>query len=137
MNQVQYIDKTFPITLQDLLDLARSKNLDPRDLKIIQNDYLPDYTGYTQCAALNQDGPDISIELYQHNGYPQPKSKPNNDLPRFDKAYNILDQIRDLNNLDIHIVSDIDLKDLDEALTILTRFYKKQLTKPSTKPKQL
>ena len=124
--KAKYIDKTFPITLQDLIDLAKSENKDPRDLKIIQNDYLPDYTGYTQCAALNQDGPDISIELYQHNGYLQPKTKENEDLPRFDKAYQILDQIKDLINMDLHIVSDIDLKDLDEAHTIITRFYEKQ-----------
>ena len=126
MKQTHYIDKTFPITLQDLNDLARSKNLDPRDLKIIQNDQLPYYTGYTQCAVLNQDGPGISIELYQHSGYSQTKRKPNEDLPKFDKAYHILDQIRDIINLDIHVVSDSDLDLLDQALDILMGFQNKQ-----------
>ena len=73
---IHYIEKTFPITLQDLDDLAKSQNLDPRDLKIIignnTNLGIPDYI---QCAVLDQD-----IKLYAHEykltGPRKPKSKP-------------------------------------------------------------
>lgn len=129
MKTIDYIDKTFPITLQDLNDLAKVHKEDPKDLNIeIHN------TKYVQCAVLNQDG---DIQLYPKNGYPQPKTKENEDLPRFDEAYhilsqindliNILSQIKDLINMDLYIVSEMDLKDLDEAYTILNRFYEKQL----------
>lgn len=127
--KAKYIDKTFPITLQDLIDLAKSENKDPRDLKLIMHaEYDPDYTGYAQCAALNQDCDKISIELYQANGYPQPKERDEQkELSRFDKAYHILSNIRDITgNIELHIVSDIDLKSLDEALKILTAFHQKQ-----------
>lgn len=118
MKTIDYIDKTFPITLQDLNDLAKVHKEDPKDINIeIHN------TKYVQCAVLNQDG---DIQLYPENGYPQPKTKENEDLPRFDKAYHILNQIKDLINMDLHIVSEMDLKDLDEAHTILIRFYEKQ-----------
>lgn len=73
--KAKYIDKTFPITLQDLIDLAKSENQDPRDLKLIMNEHDPNYTGYAQCAVLNQDCDKISIELYQANGYPSTKRK--------------------------------------------------------------
>lgn len=126
--KAKYIDKTFPITLQDLIDLAKSENKDPRDLKLIMNEHDPNYTGYAQCAALNQDCDKISIELYQANGYPQPKDiLEQKELSRFDKAYHILSNIRDITgNIELHIVSDIDLKSLDEALKILTVFHQKQ-----------
>lgn len=123
--KAKYIDKTFPITLQDLIDLAKSENKDPKDLKLIMNNPDPDYTGYAQCAALNQDCDKVSIELYQANGYPQPKTKqkPNEDLPRFDKAYHILDNIKDLIDLKIYTVTDTDIKSLEDALSILQTFY--------------
>lgn len=129
--KAKYIDKTFPITLQDLIDLAKSENKDPKDLKLIMNEHDPNYTGYAQCAVLNQDCDKISIELYQANGYHQPnkqKSKPhlNEYLPRFDNAYHILDSIKDLTDTELHIVSDIDIKLLGDALVILQAFIQKQ-----------
>lgn len=124
--KAKYIDKTFPITLQDLIDLAKSENLDPKDLKLIMNDSNPEYTGYTQCAVLNKDGDKISIELYTANGYPKPKQA-NKDLPRFEKADHILSNIRYITgDIELHIVSDIDLKALEEALSILQTFHQKQ-----------
>jgi len=62
--KTKYIDKTFPITLQDLIDLAKSENLDPKDLKLIMNSNSADLAAYVQCALLNQDQGNISIELY-------------------------------------------------------------------------
>jgi len=62
--KAKYIDKTFPITLQDLIDLAKSENLDPKDLKLIMNSNQVDLASYVQCALLNPDCGDISIELY-------------------------------------------------------------------------
>ena len=62
--KAKYIDKTFPITLQDLIDLVNSENLDPKDLKLIMNSNQADLSAYVQCALLNQDQEDISIELY-------------------------------------------------------------------------
>ena len=62
--KAKYIDKTFPITLQDLIDLVNSENLDPRDLKLIMNSTQADLSAYVQCALLNQDCDKISIELY-------------------------------------------------------------------------
>lgn len=128
--KAKYIDKTFPITLQDLIDLAKSENKDPKDLKLIMNEHDPNYTGYAQCAVLNQDCDKISIELYQANGYHQPKERnkhPNEDLPRFDNAYHILDSIKDLlTDTELHIVSDIDIKLLGDALVILQAFIQKQ-----------
>lgn len=62
--KAKYIDKTFPITLQDLIDLAKSENKDPRDLKLIMNSNQADLSAYVQCALLNQDQGNISIELY-------------------------------------------------------------------------
>ena len=62
--KAKYIDKTFPITLQDLIDLAKSENKDPRDLKLIMNSNQADLSAYVQCALLNQDCDKISIELY-------------------------------------------------------------------------
>ena len=62
--KAKYIDKTFPITLQDLIDLAKSENLDPKDLKLIMNSNQADLASYVQCALLNPDQGDISIELY-------------------------------------------------------------------------
>lgn len=62
--KAKYIDKTFPITLQDLIDLANSENLDPKDLKLIMNSNQADLSAYVQCALLNQDCDKISIELY-------------------------------------------------------------------------
>ena len=62
--KAKYIDKTFPITLQDLIDLVKSENQDPRDLKLIMNSTQADLSAYVQCALLNQDCDKISIELY-------------------------------------------------------------------------
>jgi hypothetical protein len=62
--KAKYIDKTFPITLQDLIDLTKSENLDPKDLKLIMNSNQADLSSYVQCALLNQDCDKISIELY-------------------------------------------------------------------------
>lgn len=125
--KAKYIDKTFPITLQDLIDLAKSENQDPKDLKLIMNEHNPDYTGYVQCSALNPDGDSISIELYQANGYPQPQPKKDYIvIGQSEKAYHILDQIRDLTNVDIHIVSNTDLQLLEESYLILKAFYQKQ-----------
>lgn len=62
--KAKYIDKTFPITLQDLIDLAKSDNKDPRDLKLIMNSNSADIASYVQCALLNTDQGGISIELY-------------------------------------------------------------------------
>lgn len=62
--KAKYIDKTFPITLQDLIDLAKSENKDPKDLKLIMNSNQADLSSYVQCALLNQDCDKISIELY-------------------------------------------------------------------------
>ena len=62
--KAKYIDKTFPITLQDLIDLAKSENKDPRDLKLIMNSDQADLSSYVQCALLNQDQGSIYIELY-------------------------------------------------------------------------
>lgn len=62
--KAKYIDKTFPITLQDLIDLAKSENKDPKDLKLIINSSEADISSYVQCALLNQDMGHISIELY-------------------------------------------------------------------------
>ena len=142
--KAKYIDKTFPITLQDLIDLAKSENLDPKDLKLIMNSNQADLSSYVQCALLNQDQDSISIELYTEaeDGFHEDissnksKSKPseaksNEDLPRFDKAYHILDNIKDLIDPELHnqellIVSDIDIKLLEDALSILQAFYLKQ-----------
>lgn len=64
--KAKYIDKTFPITLQDLIDLAKSENLDPHDLKLIMNSNQADLYSYVQCALalINPDCDKISIELY-------------------------------------------------------------------------
>ena len=62
--KAKYIDKTFPITLQDLIDLVKSENQDPRDLKLIMNSNQADLSAYVQCALLNPDCDKISIELY-------------------------------------------------------------------------
>lgn len=67
MERKKYIDKTYPITLQDLIDLAKAYNLDPHDLKLIINDSNPDYTDYTSLAMINQDQDNLSIELYSNN----------------------------------------------------------------------
>ena len=141
--KAKYIDKTFPITLQDLIDLAKSENKDPRDLKLIMNSNQADLSAYVQCALLNQDQGNIIIELYTEasdglhedislNKSEPKKPKPNEDLPRFDKAYHILDNIKDLidpelHNQELRIVSDDDIKLLEDALVILQNFYQKQI----------
>lgn len=141
--KAKYIDKTFPITLQDLIDLAKSENLDPKDLKLIMNSNQADLSAYVQCALLNPDQGNISIELYTEASdglhedislKTKPQSSPNHsnqDLPRFDEAYHILDGIKDLidpelHNQDLHIVSDTDIELLKDALSILQAFYQKQ-----------
>ena len=62
--KAKYIDKTFPITLQDLIDLAKSENKDPRDLKLIIDSSQADLSSYIQCALLNPDQGNISMVLY-------------------------------------------------------------------------
>ena len=62
--KAKYIDKTFPITLQDLIDLAKSENKDPKDLKLIIDSSQADLSSYIQCALLNQDQGSISMVLY-------------------------------------------------------------------------
>lgn len=64
MKPRKYIDKSFPITLQDLIDLAKSEGKDPKDLKLIMNSNYNDLSAYVQCALLNQDCNSTSIELY-------------------------------------------------------------------------
>jgi len=139
--KAKYIDKTFPITLQDLIDLAKSENKDPRDLKLIMNSNQADLASYVQCALLNTDQGDISIELYisaedgLHDiSLNKPKSKPNENLPRFDKAFHILDGIYDLvndlisdqNSKEIKSVNDSDISLLTDALQIIQAFTLKQ-----------
>lgn len=63
-----YIEKNYPITLYDLIDLAKSENIDPKDLKLIMNSNQADLSAYVQCALLNQDQGNISIELYTEAG---------------------------------------------------------------------
>lgn len=62
--KAKYIDKTFPITLQDLIDLAKSENKDPRDLKLIIDSSQADLSSYIECALLNQDQGSTSMVLY-------------------------------------------------------------------------
>ena len=62
--KAKYIDKTFPITLQDLIDLVKSDNRDPKDLRLIMNSNCADLSAYVQCALLNQDQGHPCIELY-------------------------------------------------------------------------
>lgn len=150
--KAKYIDKTFPITLQDLIDLAKSENLDPKDLKLIMNSNQADLSAYVQCALLNQDCDKISIELYTeaNDGLHEDlqfktkqKSKPsspdpsNKDLPRFDKAFHILNGIYDLVNdlisdqnakVEIKQVNNSDISLLTDALQILQGFTLKQTT---------
>lgn len=132
MKQVHYIDKTFPITLQDLLDLARSKNLDPRDLKLIMNSNQADLSSYVQCALLNQDCDKISIELYTeasdglHEDI-QLKTKENPiKVGHTIEAYHILDRIYDMTRVDINVINPSDLDELNHALQIIKAFYGKQ-----------
>lgn len=61
---IKYIEKSFPLTLQDLIDLANNYCINPRDLKLIMNSNQADLAAYVQCALLNQDCNSISIELY-------------------------------------------------------------------------
>ena len=130
--KAKYIDKTFPITLQDLIDLAKSENKDPKDLKLNMNSNSADLKAYVQCALLNEY-PDIYIELYTEANDGLRKDlqlktneNTNEDPSRFEKAYCILDNIRDLTNLEIHIASDTDIKSLNEAFLILKAFNLKQ-----------
>jgi len=155
--KAKYIDKTFPITLQDLIDLAKSENKDPRDLKLIMNSNSADLASYVQCALLNQDCDKISIELYTsaEDGFdedthlftqnkqkskpksPSPNNTNNKDLPRFDKAFHILNGIYDLVNdliddqnakVEIKQVNDSDISLLTDALQIIQGFTLKQTT---------
>jgi len=61
---IKYIEKSFPLSLQDLLDLANNYHMDHKDLKLIMNSNQADLSAYVQCALLNQDCDKISIELY-------------------------------------------------------------------------
>lgn len=132
--KAKYIDKTFPITLQDLIDLAKSENKDPRDLKLIMNEHNPNYTGYAQCAVLNQDCDKISIELYSDStdGFSEDKNikrfipKSPHQQPRIKEAYHILSNIRDIADTKIIQVSEEDLKSLTESEYQLQIFYQKQ-----------
>ena len=64
MADKRYIQKSYPITLKDLNDMAEAYGYKPEDLKLILNDSIPDFTGYVHMAMLNRDGSDTSIELY-------------------------------------------------------------------------
>lgn len=142
--KTKYIDKTFPITLQDLIDLAKSENKDPKDLKLILNSNQADLSAYVQCALLNPDQGNISIELYTEASdglhedislKTKQKSKPCSNSPheqnQLDKALHILNGIDDLVNdlindqnckVDIKQVTDTDIKYLNDALSILQAF---------------
>lgn len=132
--KAKYIDKTFPITLQDLIDLAKSENLDPKDLKLIMNSNQADLSAYVQCALLNQDQGNISIELYTeandglHEDIPL-KTKPKSPMKqgRILQAEEYLKEIRNLvENPDIHITSDFDLDSLSKARDYIKAFIQKQ-----------
>lgn len=90
--KAKYIDKTFPITLQDLIDLAKSENKDPKDLKLIMNSDQADLSSYVQCALLNQNQGSISIELYTsaEDGF------------REDSQYDIIKHIQVKNHGQVH-----------------------------------
>lgn len=136
---IKYIDKTFPITLQDLIDLAKSENIDPKDLKLIMNSNQADLAAYVQCALLNQDQGNISIELYvsAEDGFDEDislKQKPKSPKPKspmkqgkIKQAEEYLKEIKDLvENPDIHITSDFDLDSLSKAKGYIKAFIQKQ-----------
>ena len=139
--KIKYIDKTFPITLQDLIDLAKTENMDPRDLKLIMNSNEADLAAYIQCALLNQDQGNISIELYasaedglhedielkmKHENMKQiPKSPMKQG--KIKQAEEYLKEIKDLvENPEIHITSDFDLDSLSKAKDYIKAFIYKQ-----------
>ena len=139
--KIKYIDKTFPITLQDLIDLAKSENMDPKDLKLIMNSNEADLAAYVQCALLNQDQGNISIELYasaedglhedielkmKHENMKQiPKSPMKQG--KIKQAEEYLKEIKDLvENPEIHITSDFDLDSLSKAKDYIKAFIYKQ-----------
>ena len=144
--KAKYIDKTFPITLQDLIDLAKSENLDPKDLKLIMNSNQADLSAYVQCALLNPDQGNISIELYTeaNDGLhedillktkpksplnPPMKPKPKSPMKQhwINQAEEYLQEIKALvENPDIHITSDFDLDSLSKAKDYIKAFIQKQ-----------
>lgn len=136
--KAKYIDKTFPITLQDLIDLAKSENKDPRDLKLIMNSNQADLASYVQCALLNPDQGDISIELYidADDGLHEDitlKTKPKSPMKqgRIHQAQilvaQIIEEIQDLSSdQGIVLASDTDLQNLTEAFDIISSFNSKQ-----------
>lgn len=132
----KYIDKAFPITLQDLIDLAKSENKDPRDLKLIMNSNSADLASYVQYALLNTDQGDISIELYTSadDRLHEDISLKRKQIPKspmkqgqISQAEGILNEIKYLlENPEIHIASDFDLANLSEAKSIIKAFIQKQ-----------
>lgn len=136
---IKYIDKTFPITLQDLIDLAKSENMDPRDLKLIISSNQADLAAYVQCALLNQDQGNISIELYvsAEDGFDEDislKQKPKSPKPKspmkqgkIKQAEEYLKEIKDLvENPEIHITSDFNLDTLSRVKDYIKAFIQKQ-----------
>lgn len=133
--KAKYIDKTFPITLQDLIDLAKSENKDPRDLKLIMNSNQADLSAYVQCALLNPDQGNISIELYTEadDCFDEDislKTKPKSPMKqgKIHQAEEYLKEIKDLvENLDmVHITNDLDLDSLSKAKGYIKAFIQKQ-----------
>lgn len=132
--KAKYIDKTFPITLQDLIDLAKSENMDPKDLKLTMNSNSADLSSYVQCALLNQDCDKISIELYTEasDGLHEDislKTKPKSPMKqgKINQALQYLQEIKDLvDKPDIHLTSDFDLDSLSKAKNYIKAFIQKQ-----------
>lgn len=133
--KAKYIDKTFPITLQDIIDLVKSANLDPKDLKLIMNSNQADLSAYVQCALLNQDCDKISIELYTEasDGLREDisliKNKPKSPMKqgKIHQAEECLQEIKNLvENPDIHITNDFDLNSLVTAKDYIKAFIQKQ-----------
>ena len=134
--KAKYIDQTFPITLQELINLAKSENKDPRDLKLIMNSNSADLASYVQCALLNSDQGDISIELYTsaddglHEDISlKSKQKPKSPMKQgqISQAEGILKEIKCLVEIpEIHITSDFDLANLSEAKSIIKSFIQQQ-----------
>jgi len=132
--KAKYIDKTFPITLQDLIDLAKSENLDPKDLKLIMNSNSADLSSYVQCAILNRDQGNTSIELYTsaEDGFHEDlslKTKPKSPMKqgKIHQAEEYLQEIKNLvENPEVHITTDFDLDSLSKATGYIKAFIQKQ-----------
>ena len=115
--------------------------MDPKDLKLIMNSNEADLAAYVQCALLNQDQGNISIELYasaedglhedielkmKHENMKQiPKSPMKQG--KIKQAEEYLKEIKDLvENPEIHITSDFDIDSLSKAKDYIKAFIYKQ-----------